>query len=88
MNETQIVAFCPTSRLECWSPVHRCFVGRRDQILMLATRVLGTRALAEPWLVKPVLGLNHQVPCSMLSTRLGYEHVDRFLQKLEYGIYV
>ena len=88
MNELEIVAFCPTSVLECWSLFHRCFVGRRERILNLATRVLGTRVLAERWLLKPALGLNHQLPCSMLSTRSGYEAVDAFLNQIEHGVYI
>lgn len=88
MNDLQIVALSPSAPIACWSMVHRCFVGRSEQVLMIATRVFGTRKHAERWLHDPAYGLGWQVPCDMLSKRLGYEDVDRFLNQIEHGVYV
>lgn len=88
MNELQIVALSPSAPIACWSMAHRCFVGRCEQVLMIATRVFGTRKHAERWLRDPAYGLGRQVPCGMLATRSGYEDVDRFLNQLEYGVYI
>ena len=88
MNELQIVAFCPNLLLKCWSLAHRCFEGRHEQILMTATRVLGTRESAEHWLLSPARGLDYRVPCRMLSIHSGYEQVDTLLRQIEYGVYI
>lgn len=88
MEKTQIIAFCPNSPIKCWSLVQRCFVARCENILMLATRVLGNRILAERWLIKPAFGLGYQEPCCILATRSGYARIDKFLKQLEHGVYV
>ncbi|MBI6556865.1 DUF2384 domain-containing protein [Pseudomonas veronii] len=88
MNEPQIVAFCLNPTLGCWSIAHRCFIGRCEQIILLATRVLGSRVLAEQWLYKPAMGLRHQLPCNILATSSGYEQVGTLLERIEQGIYV
>ncbi|KAF0255791.1 antitoxin Xre/MbcA/ParS toxin-binding domain-containing protein [Pseudomonas putida] len=87
MNDPQILALCPNSPLGCWSIDHRCFKGRYDQTVRLATRVLGSRALAAQWLCKPAIGLRHQVPCNILETRSGYQQVVTLLGRIEHGIY-
>ncbi|APO84285.1 hypothetical protein BL240_23695 [Pseudomonas putida] len=58
-------------------------MGRREQILKTAEHVLGNRELAEWWLTKPALGLDHRSPCSLLVKNLGYGHVRDFLIRLE-----
>ncbi|MFB3798935.1 antitoxin Xre/MbcA/ParS toxin-binding domain-containing protein [Pseudomonas sp. K1(2024)] len=88
MNKTVIIAICPIAPLGCWSLVHRCFVGRCQQALALATHVLGSRTLAVLWLYKPAIGLAHQVPCSILTTRAGYERVSTLLGRIEHCVYI
>jgi hypothetical protein len=87
-NELQIVAFCPALPIECWSPTQRCFLGRREQVLLLATRVFGNRKIAMRWLSEPALGLQNQAPCSILENSSGYTTINTFLKQLEHGIYV
>ncbi|WP_150596547.1 antitoxin Xre/MbcA/ParS toxin-binding domain-containing protein [Pseudomonas fluorescens] len=87
MNDLQILALCPSSPPGCWSIVHRCFKGRFEQIVHLATRVFGSRVLAVQWLYKPALGLRHQVPCSIMVTRPGYQQVVTLLGQIEHGVY-
>ncbi|BAW27009.1 MbcA/ParS/Xre antitoxin family protein [Pseudomonas putida] len=88
MKESQILEPCAASSLKCWSIAYRSFEGRREQILIAATRVFGNRTAAERWLHSRVLGLGRQTPCSLLSTRSDYEHVNTFLSQIEYGVYV
>ncbi|WP_373877955.1 antitoxin Xre/MbcA/ParS toxin-binding domain-containing protein [Pseudomonas atacamensis] len=88
MNNPQILALCPSSPLGCWSITHRCLEKRCEHILHLATRVLGSRALAGQWLCKPAIGLRYQVPCNILITRSGYQQVVTLLGRIEYGVYV
>ncbi|WP_082810574.1 antitoxin Xre/MbcA/ParS toxin-binding domain-containing protein [Pseudomonas sp. ABFPK] len=87
MNKTEIIAFCPIAPLGCWSLLHRCFEGRQQQILALATCVLGSQTLAALWLHKSAIGLEHQVPCSILTTRSGYEQVSTLLGRIEHCVY-
>lgn len=63
-------------------------MGRCEQILILATRVFGTRKLAVGWFIKPACGLAHQEPCSMVGTGSGYEQVITFLRQIEHGVYI
>jgi uncharacterized protein (DUF2384 family) len=88
MNELQNLVFCAPSFSGCWSLVHRCFEGRRKQVLITATHVLGSRQVAEHWLYTPARGLDYQVPCLMLSNHSGYERVDTLLRQIEYGVYI
>jgi len=57
-------------------------------MIFLATRVLGSRVLAEQWLYKPAIGLRYQLPCSILATPSGYEEVGTLLERIAHGIYV
>lgn len=88
MNKTEIIAFCSTAPLGCWSLAHRCFEGRYQQIFALATHVLGSRTLAALWLYKPAIGLDHQVPCTILTTRSGYQQVGTLLGRIEHCVYI
>ncbi|WP_133970805.1 antitoxin Xre/MbcA/ParS toxin-binding domain-containing protein [Pseudomonas sp. JV551A1] len=87
MNDPQVLALCPSPPLGCWSIAHRCFKGRCELIMHLATRVLGSRVLAAQWLHKPAIGLRHQVPCNILETRSGYQQVVTLLGRIEHGVY-
>ncbi|WP_082421405.1 antitoxin Xre/MbcA/ParS toxin-binding domain-containing protein [Pseudomonas sp. NBRC 111140] len=71
----------------CWSLKHRCFMRRREQILMTAEQVLGNSELAEAWLTKQAIGLSRRLPCMLLETDQGYTEVVDFLTRLDYGVY-
>lgn len=72
----------------CWSLEHLCFVIRREAILAIAQRVLGTRPDAERWFTHRVRSLDYQTPCSLLSTQSGYQRVHDVLMQIEYGVYI
>ncbi|WP_425337428.1 antitoxin Xre/MbcA/ParS toxin-binding domain-containing protein [Pseudomonas vranovensis] len=78
---------CAAVSPACWSGEHRALLARREQILQISTRVFGNRALGESWLSKPVLGLGHRIPCSLLANHLEYVQVEDFLCRLEHGVY-
>jgi putative toxin-antitoxin system antitoxin component (TIGR02293 family) len=61
---------------------------RRAEILAKATLVFGNRPKAKEWLSSPVLGLNGRRPADLLVTQAGIEHVEQFLERLDYGVYV
>lgn len=71
----------------CWSLKHRCFMRRREQILMTAEQVFGNPELAEAWLTKQAIGLSRRLPCMLLETDQGYMEVADFLVRLDYGVY-
>ena len=56
-------------------------------ILAKATEVLGSREAAERWLEQPAIGLGRKRPIDLLSTTAGAEMVEKFLGRLEYGVY-
>lgn len=87
MRKSEIVGRCFRAPIECWSREHRCFVSRREQILLLANRVLGSSKAAERWLIDPALGLGHRVPCGLLLTGSGYTEIAELLSRIEYGVY-
>ncbi|MBJ2204817.1 MbcA/ParS/Xre antitoxin family protein [Pseudomonas carnis] len=37
--------------------------------------------------MRPALGLGGQVPCSLISTQLGWTLVENLLMRIEYGVY-
>ena len=57
------------------------------EVLEKATDVLGSRELAEQWMVKPARGLDGEVPIDLISNSVGYELVADFLTRIEYGVY-
>ncbi|WP_367374965.1 antitoxin Xre/MbcA/ParS toxin-binding domain-containing protein [Pseudomonas lini] len=57
------------------------------EVLEKATDVLGSRELAEQWMVKPARGLDGEVPIDLISNSVGYELVTDFLTRIEYGVY-
>ena len=58
------------------------------RILAKATSVFGSQEEAEKWMVRPAMGLDNQKPIDLLATAAGTEHVQEFLERLEYGVYV
>ncbi|WP_448093438.1 type II RES/Xre toxin-antitoxin system antitoxin [Pseudomonas lini] len=57
------------------------------EVLEKATDVLGSRELAEQWMVKPARGLDDETPIDLISNSVGYELVTDFLTRIEYGVY-
>ncbi|MDR8363552.1 antitoxin Xre/MbcA/ParS toxin-binding domain-containing protein [Pseudomonas sp. JL3] len=57
------------------------------EVLEKATEVLGSRELAEQWMVKPARGLDGEIPIDLISNSVGYELVTDFLTRIEYGVY-
>jgi putative toxin-antitoxin system antitoxin component (TIGR02293 family) len=58
------------------------------EILAKATSVFGSQEEAEQWLEQPAIGLDQRRPIDLLTTPAGVELVDRFLNRLEYGVYM
>jgi putative toxin-antitoxin system antitoxin component (TIGR02293 family) len=57
------------------------------EVLARTTQVFGSEEAAEAWLSRPAMGLNRQRPIDLLATSAGVELVERFLGRLEYGVY-
>jgi putative toxin-antitoxin system antitoxin component (TIGR02293 family) len=57
------------------------------EVLAKATDVFGSQEEAEAWLSRPAMGLNRQRPIDLLATPAGLELVERFLSRLDYGVY-
>ncbi|MBP5090159.1 DUF2384 domain-containing protein [Pseudomonas chlororaphis] len=55
--------------------------------LELALVVFGSQQLVEEWLCRPCLFLDGGVPMEMLHSPLGYQLIQTYLQRIEYGIY-
>jgi putative toxin-antitoxin system antitoxin component (TIGR02293 family) len=56
-------------------------------ILAKATEVFGSQEAAKRWLIEPAIGLDRKRPIDLLSTPTGAEMVEKFLGRLEYGVY-
>ena len=60
---------------------------RFAETLSKAEDVLGDRKDAEKWMVTPAMGLEGRKPIDLITTQVGYELVDNFLTRLDYGVY-
>lgn len=60
---------------------------RFAQVLSKATKVFGNAKAAEAWMVEPALGLDWDKPVDLLINPVGFELVDDFLTRMEYGVY-
>lgn len=58
------------------------------EIKSLAETVFGSSALAEEWLNKPAIALDHHKPMELIATRPGAELVREHLIRLDYGVAV
>lgn len=61
-------------------------VARVHDVLEYAGEVLGSRASAQAWLVRPVPFLAGKTPLSLLDTSLGWERVKEALGRIDHGI--
>lgn len=53
----------------------------------LAQRVLGTRDLAEQWLVQPAIALEGRSPLDFLGATPGIDAIKELLTRIEHGVY-
>jgi putative toxin-antitoxin system antitoxin component (TIGR02293 family) len=52
-----------------------------------ATLVFGTQQLAEKWLSRPCRFLEGNVPLEMIDNSLGFQVVEDYLWRIQYGVY-
>jgi putative toxin-antitoxin system antitoxin component (TIGR02293 family) len=57
------------------------------QTLEHATDVFGNLSLAEDWLQKPCKYLDGHVPLELVDNSLGFQAVEDYLTRIEYGVY-
>ncbi|MBK5540164.1 DUF2384 domain-containing protein [Pseudomonas sp. TH05] len=60
---------------------------RLAKVLSKAEGVLGDLQEAANWMVTPALGLENRAPIDLLTTQVGFELVDDFLTRMDYGVY-
>lgn len=60
---------------------------RFAQVLSKATKVFGDAKTAEEWMIEPAMGLDWAKPVDLVINPVGFELVDDFLTRLEYGVY-
>lgn len=60
---------------------------RLVSVLSRAEEVLGDRQRAVNWMTSPAMGLEGRVPLDLLTTQMGFELVEDFLTRMEYGVY-
>ncbi|AZC22437.1 MULTISPECIES: antitoxin Xre/MbcA/ParS toxin-binding domain-containing protein [Pseudomonas] len=60
---------------------------RFAQVLSKAQEVFGSSEQAQDWMAKPVMALDGHKPVDLLTNPIGFELVDEFLTRLEYGVY-
>ncbi len=56
-------------------------------LLLRASRVLGSQEAAERWLEHPAIGLDRRRPIDLLATPSGAKMVEDYLTRIEYGVY-
>jgi len=57
------------------------------QVLEHAIDVFGSQQLAEDWLKKPCKYLDGYVPLELIDNSLGFQVVEDYLTRIEYGVY-
>lgn len=60
---------------------------RFAEILTKAEDVLGDPDEAQRWMNTPAMGLEGHKPIDLITTQVGYELVDDFLTRMDYGVY-
>lgn len=60
---------------------------RLASVLSKAEEVLGDRQQALNWMTAPAMGLEGKTPLDLLTTQMGFELVEDFLTRMEYGVY-
>jgi putative toxin-antitoxin system antitoxin component (TIGR02293 family) len=60
---------------------------RFAEILTKAEDVFGDPEEAQRWMNTPAMGLEGRKPIDLITTQVGYELVDDFLTRMDYGVY-
>lgn len=60
---------------------------RFAEILTKAEDVFGDPDEAQRWMNTPAMGLEGHKPIDLITTQVGYELVDDFLTRMDYGVY-
>ena len=61
---------------------------RRDEILSLATTVIGSAEAANRWMRRPAYGLENQIPAELIKTVAGTRLVETYLMQIEHSVFV
>lgn len=64
------------------------FKQRRDEILGLATKVIGSGEAARRWMRRPAFGLDNQIPATLIKTVAGTRLVETYLMQIEHSVFV
>jgi putative toxin-antitoxin system antitoxin component (TIGR02293 family) len=57
------------------------------KVLEHAMHVFGTQKLAEEWLGRPCKSLEGDVPLDVIDNPIGFQAVEDYLERIEYGVY-
>jgi len=57
------------------------------KVLEHAMNVFGTQKLAEEWLGRPCKHLDGDVPLDVIDNPFGFQAVEDYLERIEYGVY-
>lgn len=57
------------------------------KVLEHAINVFGTQKLAEEWLGRPCKYLDGDVPLDVIDNPMGFQTVEDYLERIEYGVY-
>jgi len=57
------------------------------KVLEHAIKVFGSQRLAEEWLGRPCKYLDGDVPLDMIDNPVGFQAVEDYLERIEYGVY-
>ena len=57
------------------------------KVLEHATNVFGTQKLAEEWLGRPCKYLDGDVPLDVIDNPVGFQAIEDYLERIEYGVY-
>lgn len=60
---------------------------RYAKTLERATAVFGRQRQAENWLQKPCKYLDNHVPLTLIDSLQGFQMVNDYLARIEYGVY-
>ena len=56
-------------------------------ILERAIKVFGTQKLAEEWLGRPCKYFDGEIPLDVVGNPVGFQVVNDYLERVEYGVY-
>lgn len=74
----------PLARL---TPQQSAVAFQYAKILEQATLKFGTRQLAERWLGNPCKFLDGNLPLEMIDNSIGFQIVEDYLRRIQYGVY-